>query len=317
MRVIFIVGPTGVGKSDLAFKWAESVKGHIINADSVQCFQSLSIGSSKPSKQLQTEVPHHLFDIVKDGGEVTAGDFRRLALETLKYLYNKKIPYVFVVGGSGFYLQALLKGMHPLPTVSIEERNSVIKSFKEYGLDALYKELRDKDPVYANKVHHKDVYRILRAIEILRRQPQTITEMIKSFQPCFFPYPKIMIGLRCDRSQLRERIQARTCQMLKIGLIDEVQALVQKGLKDWPIMKSVGYKQVMLFLEGQIKRENLLEEIVCATMKLAKKQMTWFKNKYDPYWIDVGDVSQYHDVNKVWQIGSQIMDDNEYEGLSK
>ena len=306
MKVIFIVGPTGTGKSNLALKWAKSVKGQILNADSVQCFQSLNIGANKPSKQLQAEVPHHLFDVIKEGEIFTAGDFRRLALRKLKTLSDQKVSYVFVVGGSGFYLQALLKGMHPLPTVSREERNNVIKSLKDHDLDFLYKELKDKDPIYAQKVHHKDVYRILRGVEILRTQPQTITQMRQKFQPCFFPYSKIMIGLKCDRSQLKQKIQARTYQMLKLGLIDEVQKLIQKGLKDWPVMRSVGYKQVMLFLDGQIKKEDLLEEIVCATMKLAKKQMTWFKNKYVLYWIDVAEVDQHKDVNKLWKLGSQI-----------
>ena len=317
MKVIFIVGPTGTGKSDLAFRWAKSVDGHIINSDSVQFFQSLNIGSNKPSKKIRVKVPHHLFDIVQEGKEFTAGDFRRLAVKALKDLSEKNVSYVFVVGGSGFYLQALLKGMPPLPTVLEEERKKVIKSFKEYGLDSLYKELKNRDPDYANKVDHRDSYRILRAIEILRTQSQTITQMMKNFQPCFFSYPKIMIGLRCDRKKLKQRIQERTDHMLKLGLIEEVQELLQKGLKDWPVMKSVGYKQVILFLEEQIKREDLLEEIVCATMKLAKKQMTWFRNKYTPYWIDVDDIEHYHDVNKIWQIGNQRIGDKKYENFSK
>ena len=302
MRVVFVVGPTGIGKSDLAFRWAKSVNGHIMNADSVQCFQSLNIGSNKPSRKLQAEISHHLFDIVKEGEEFTAGDFRRLALKTLKDLSDQKVSYAFIVGGSGFYLQALLKGMPPLPTVSIEERKKVIKSFKEYGLDVLYKELKDKDPAYADKVHHKDVYRILRAIEILRSQKQTITQMMKTFQPHLFPYPNIMIGLKSDRNLLRQKIRERTLQMLEMGLIDETRRLLQKGLKNWPVMKSVGYKQVALFLEGQIKEEDLLEEIVRVTMKLAKKQMTWFKNKYTPYWIDVEEIHQYQDINKTWEL---------------
>ena len=311
MRVVFVVGPTGIGKSELAFRWAKSIDGHIINADSVQCFQSLNIGSNKPSKRLQEKVPHHLFDVVEEEGEFTAGDFRRTALRKLKEISDQEVPYAFVVGGSGFYLQALLKGMPQLPIASMEERKKVIKNFEEYGLNVLYEELKNRDPAYAGKVHHKDVYRILRAIEILRTQPQTITQTMKNFQPCFFPYPNIMIGLRCDRKQLRERVYVRTCQMLELGLIDEVQVLVQKGLKDWPVLKSVGYKQVMLFLEGQIKREDLLEEIVFATMKLAKKQMTWFKNKYAPYWIDVNNVSQYYDISKVWELTNQIIDNKE------
>ncbi len=317
MRTIFIVGPTGVGKSDLAFKWAKSVGGHILNADSVQCFQSLNIGSNKPSKKLQAEIPHHLFDIVKEGGEFTAGDFRRSALRTLKHLCDRKVSYVFIVGGSGFYLQALLKGMPSLPTVSIEERNNVIKSFKKDGLDCLYKELRDKDIAYAERVHHRDVHRVLRAIEILRTQSQTITQMLKGFQPCLFPYPKVVIGLKCNKNQLRQKIHKRTCQMLEIGLIDEVQELVQKGLKDWPMMKSVGYKQVMHFLEEKIKKEDMVDEIVCATMRLAKKQMTWFRNKYTPYWIDVDNIGQYHDVHKTWQIGSKVIDNKKYEDIKR
>ena len=317
MRVIFIVGCTGVGKSDLAFKWARSVDGHIINADSVQCFRSVNIGSNKPSPKLQAEVPHHLFNIVEEGKEFTAGDFRRSAFKTLKGLSDQKVSYVFIVGGSGFYLQALLKGMPSLPTVSIEERKKVIRNFEEYGLDALYKELKDRDPDYADKVHCRDMYRILRAIEILRTQRQTITDIMAKFQPCLFPYPKIIVGLKCDRGRLRQRIQERTSYMLKLGLVDEVRNLLQRDLKEWPVIKSVGYKQVVLFLEGKMKREDLLEEIVCATMQLAKKQMTWFRNKYNPYWIDIGDVEHYHNVNKVWQLGIQRVSDKKHEDLSR
>ena len=294
MKVIFIVGPTGAGKSYLAFKWAKSVHGQILNADSVQCFKSLHIGANKPSKQLQAEVPHHLFGIVQEGNNFTAGDFRRSALCKLKELSDQKIPYVFVVGGSGFYLQALLKGMQHFPKSSLEKRSHIIKDMENYGLDFLYKELQDKDPLYAKKVHYRDKYRILRGVEILRMQPQTITQIQQQFQSNVFPYPKALIGLKCDRGELRRSIQIRTCQMLELGFIEEVRELLQRGLRDWPALKSVGYKQVVMFLEGQIKKENLLEEIVQATMRLAKKQMTWFRNKYSIYWIDKKEVNQCH-----------------------
>lgn len=292
MQVIFIVGPTGTGKSLLAIKWAKAVHGQILNADSVQCFKSLHIGANKPSKQLQAEVPHHLFDIVQEGKSFTAGDFRRAALYKLKELSDQKNSYAFVVGGSGFYLQALLKGMHPFPKVSLENRDRVVKDMSHYGLDFLYKELQTKDPLYAQKIHRKDKYRILRGVEILRTQPQTITQMQQKFQLYTFPYPKALIGLKCDRNELKRNIQIRTCQMLQLGLIEEVRVLLQKGLKDWPALKSVGYKQVVMFLEGQIKKEDLLEEIVQATMRLAKKQMTWFRNKYSVYWIDKRQANQ-------------------------
>ncbi len=288
MRVIFIVGPTGVGKSDFATHWAKSVNGHILNADSVQCFKSLNIGANKPSSLLQAEVPHHLFDIVEEGQSFTAGDFRRTALKQLKKLTIQKVSHVFVVGGSGFYLQALLKGMPQFPKASTQERQNIMKDLKTYGLNFLYQELQSKDPLYAKKVHPQDHYRIVRGVEILRIQPKTITQIESAFQPDVFPYPKTLIGLKCERKQLKKNLQIRTNQMLQAGLIEEVEALLKKGLRDWPVLQSVGYKQVIELLEGRMKQEELIEGILRASMKLAKKQMTWFRNKYsDIHWISL------------------------------
>ena len=286
MKVVFIVGPTGSGKSDLAMKWAKASTGHIVNADSVQFFKSLNIGANKPSPKAQAEVPHHLFSIVKEGQHFTAGDFRRIALQTLTQLAKQNCPYVFVVGGSGFYIQALIKGMPSLPKVSKEIRNSVIQELKTYGLDSLYKQIKWRDPAYAKKIHPQDTHRIIRGVEILRRQPQTITEMMEKFEDQPFPYPKALIGLKCDRTQLKNKIQKRTANMLASGLIEEVHHLIERGLKDWRPLQSVGYKQVVGFLDGQIKKEHLFDEIVQANMRLAKKQMTWFKNKYIIHWIE-------------------------------
>lgn len=299
MKVIFVVGPTGSGKSDLAVNWAKAVQGHILNADSVQFFQSLHIGANKPSEQVQIQVPHHLLDIVKEGDHFTAGDFRRVALEKLAILNQQQVPYVFIVGGSGFYLQALLKGMYPIPKSSTQGRHDVVNDLKAYGLGFLYGQLQAKDPLYAKKIHPKDTHRILRSLEILRKQSQTLTEVMDSFQPQSFPYPQKMVGLKCDRRALKVKLQERTDRMLKAGFIEEVQNLRQKGLKDWSPLTSVGYKQVMDFLDGRIEKKCLFQAIVQANMRLAKKQMTWFKNKCEIIWIEAdqfNEVSFFHKV---------------------
>jgi len=283
--VIFVVGPTGVGKSGFALEAAKAVNGVILNCDSVQTYKDLDIGTAKPSKEEQSQVPHFLFDAVQPGEVLTAGDFRRLALPVLAAQIPKH-P-VFAVGGSGFYIQALDKGMFEIEKVESEKEAAIRKQLEERPLKDLYQELEKVDPESADDLNPNDSYRIQRALIIFHGLGRKLSELKKEFQPQKLPYPVIKIGFTMERKKLRERIELRAKQMLEAGLIEEVKALVEKGYKDWPLLQSVGYKQVLQYFDGELSESELSSEITLRTVQLSKRQMTWFQRDKEIQWFDL------------------------------
>jgi tRNA dimethylallyltransferase len=294
-HLLFVVGPTASGKSDLAVAIAErsakvGVKcPEIINCDSVQFFAGVNIGAAKPGPELLMRAPHHLVGHVPVGARYTAGDFRRDALQVITCGGT-----FLAVGGSGFYVQALEKGMYEVPEVPLGIRNRLeAEAQTPDGLKSLYEEFSLRDPFAARKVAYADRYRILRALEILRAHPNgSLTEIRERFaveQPPR-PFTVHKVGVFCSRERLRERIELRTRQMLERGLIDEVTRLRTEihalGLSGWAPLRSVGYQEVQNFLDGVLERERLEEAIVTSTMQLAKRQMTWFKREPGIRWFD-------------------------------
>lgn len=279
MRLFFVLGPTASGKSAYALQLAQDLKGAIVNCDSLQVYKSLDIGTAKPSLEERSICPHFLFDRVDEGGKLTAGEYRRLALEVIEAQLPKQ-PLVFV-GGSGFYVKALTHGMFPVSEVTPEVQEKVQALMKARGLSGAYKELVQRDPEYAAQISSNDSYRVERALGLVLTHGKTRQaiedEFKKQKESQRLPYAYKKIGLFPDRSVLRQRIQERTLKMLERGWVEEVKGLRERGWKSWPPMQSVGYKEVQAYLDGQLPRESLVEEIVKSTMRLAKRQMTWFK----------------------------------------
>lgn len=295
---IFIVGPTAVGKSEFARRAASyptDQKGEVVNADSLQLYKGLEIGTAKPSVEEMKSLPHHLFSIVDLGGQFTASDYRREALS----LFKKREPaHLFFVGGSGFYLRALEGGMYEAPP--IPER--IQKELVGENLSSLYRELRDRDPETAQKIKSQDRYRILRALGVIRASGRTLTEIRNEFTQQELPALLTKIGLTMDRSLLRKRVAQRAEQMLEGGLIEETQDLMAQGYGNWPPLNSVGYKECQKFLkEGRGTRSELLESMITSTMQLAKRQMTWFKKDPGVRWYERGE-SESWDKPLEWVI---------------
>lgn len=281
--LVFIVGPTASGKSALALRAAQEFKGVILNADSVQTYQRLNVGAAKPTAAEQRLVPHKLFDVLRPGEVLTAGDYRKMALQVLE----KELAQhpVFAVGGSGFYIQALERGMFEVEKSSPEIEAQVRQDLAERGLPKMYDELKKRDPEYAEKVSSQDTYRILRALVIIRERNISVSELRKQFKPISLPYHTLKMALHCPRDILKRRIELRTSQMLKDGLLDEVKALVIDGYSDWPPLTSVGYWQCLKFLKGELDLNELAPQISEKTMQLAKKQMTWFRRDKSLKWF--------------------------------
>jgi tRNA dimethylallyltransferase len=279
----FIVGPTACGKSQLALELAQKNKGAIVNADSVQVYKHLNIGSAKPTLNEQALVPHFLYDLVEPSQVFTAGNYRRAAMEIID-TYADKMPLYFV-GGSGFYIQALEKGMYEVepPTPEIV---ALLDDWEKQG--TLYQELHVRDPKTAGRLPEGDLYRIRRALEITLTTGRPFSDVDSQFKSQTSELLKRFdikkIGIMIDRAQLRQRVEERTRKMLQAGLLDEVKDLLARGYGDSRALQSVGYKECLAYLAGQQNPEELFQNIVTSTMQLAKKQMTWFRRDIAIQW---------------------------------
>lgn len=283
--VIFVVGSTASGKSDWALRLAQKYNGVIVNCDSVQIYKKLDIGSAKPSVEERSLLPHYLFDYVSPPQEMTAGVYSTDFFKCLDDI-PEGTP-TFVVGGTGFYFMAIEKGMYPVVPVPSEIQKQVATEMLEPGgPERLHSELKAKDPVYGAKIFPADHYRIGRAIELIRSQGKSVTEIQGEFsqKQSKFPYPLLKVGPQWEREILRQRIALRTQKMLDAGLLDEVKGLLDEGLKTWAPMSSVGYRESVSYLEGQLDKKDLFEEIAKNTRQLAKRQRTWFQRDTDIHW---------------------------------
>lgn len=289
MKVIFVVGPTASGKSSLAIGLAKKFHGAIVNCDSIQLYQKVDIGSAKPTHAEMKEVPHFLFDFVAPPDEITAGEYSRLFFAKLKELEGK-FDTVFVVGGTGFYFQAIEKGMFPIGATDEKIKAQVLDEMNEVGgPQRLYYELSQRDPLKAEKISPNDHYRLGRAIEMIRAHGKSVTEIEEEFRKfqAPFPYPLLKIGIRIDREILRRRVQQRTQEMLEAGWLEEVEDLLNQNLGAWAPLSSVGYREIIQFLGEKSDKnlKNLEDQIVQSTMRLAKKQRTWFARDNDIHWL--------------------------------
>ncbi len=283
-QITFVIGPTASGKSSWALSEALSTGGAIVNADSVQVYSHLHIGAAKPSAEDLKKVPHYLYGIASPIERFTAGDYRRAALDIIEKKINTQ-P-LFFVGGSGFYIQALEKGMFDVAPISLEILNRV----EEMKLqNRLFEELKSRDMAAATKIGRTDPYRLQRALELVISEGRPLQQIKAEFEaknePLKSKYKIRKIGIRLDREILRKRVVVRTEAMIKQGLIEEVESLIKLRFQDTKALRSVGYKEVLAFLSGQLKRDQLLGEIVTSTMQLAKRQMTWFKRDREIEWL--------------------------------
>ena len=287
MNYVFILGATATGKSTFAFQEACKRKAPILNCDSMQVYKGMAIGSAQPKEEQKKTIDHHLYNFVGIGTSFTVGDYLR---KTKTILEQIKSPLVFFVGGSGFFVQALQKGLWPAPKTSLELRQTLEKRAQEEGLEKLYLELSKKDPVYSQKIHPKDSYRIQRALAIMETEKRSITDIKKNFEQ---KYSKLLHGkiikiglLTPSKEVYKKKVIQRIESMMASGLIEETKNLLKhSGTNGWPPLKSIGYKEVIDFLEGRLKKEDLVECILQHTLKLAKKQKTWFQKDPDIHWF--------------------------------
>ena len=270
---ISIIGPTASGKSKLAMDLALEFNAEIVNCDSVQIYKGFCIGAAKASLEEQEKVKHHLLDVLNWNQDFDAAMFAKQAQEIIGDIaFRKKLP--IVVGGSGLYLRSLWgEAFHDIPSDA-----GLKQELNKRDHLSLYQELERKDPQRAAQIHPNDKFRCVRALEINTLTGQTVAEFLKhTTSPAKFP-PALVIMMQPERERLKVKIHQRVIQMLKAGLVSEVKDLLHLGCpKHVKPMQSIGYKQVVDFLDGKIKEEDLVQKISWATSQYAKRQFVWYK----------------------------------------
>ena len=284
-KLVIILGPTAVGKSEVAMKLAVVIGAEIINADSQQVYRYMNVGTGKPSRADRERVAHHLIDVVDPDEEFNVAIFRRLALETIDHIHARG-KNVVVCGGTGLYLKALTRGLFVGPEQDPEVRGELAREIQEKGLGALYQRLTEVDPAAHSRIHPNDRQRIIRALEVyqLTGKPMSLWQREHDFGD--EPFDTLKIGLQRERADLYGLINRRCERMIEEGLLDEVRELAAKGYSlDLKPLQSVGYRQMGLVLQGMLKMDQAVEEMRLETRHLAKRQLTWFRGDHEIRWL--------------------------------
>ncbi len=289
-RIVVITGPTGAGKTAVALQLAREFNAGIISADSMQVYRYLDIGTAKPSREEQQQVPHHLIDCVNPDEWFNAARFREEADLAIHRLHGQGRT-VFVVGGTGLYIRVLLGGLLPGPGPDETLRGNYKELMTLHGKDYLYEELRIRDPAAALTIDPNDAVRIIRALEYFAATGRSITEAQgrHGFQDIRYEFLKI--GIFSDRDSLFESIDGRAAAMITAGLVEETRELLAKGYReDLKPMQSLGYKHIFNYLKGICSLEEAQASMARDTRKYAKRQMTWFRAEKDIHWMSPDDM---------------------------
>jgi tRNA dimethylallyltransferase len=284
--MIAIVGPTAVGKSELALQLAQYFPIEIISADSRQVYRYMDIGTNKPTAAERASVPHHLIDVVEPDEDFSLATYHQLAIEALKVIQQKgKLP--LLVGGSGLYVWSLVEGWK-IPQVPPDQkrRRQLEARAGQEGSQNLYQELQDIDPIAAAKINPGNTRRIIRALEIYNAIGQPPSRLQQREAPDF---PILLIGLTRERSELYGRIDWRVDKMIQMGLVEEVEQLMKKGYSlTLPSMSGIGYKQIGQFLRGEMTLPQAIDKIKYETHRLARNQYAWFRlSDSRIHWFDI------------------------------
>ncbi|EKO3906392.1 tRNA (adenosine(37)-N6)-dimethylallyltransferase MiaA [Vibrio fluvialis] len=290
---LFLMGPTASGKTDLAIRLRQKFPVEIISVDSALIYKGMDIGTAKPDQDELALAPHRLIDILDPSEAYSAADFRRDALREMQAIVDQgKIP--LLVGGTMLYYKALLEGLSPLPAADPEIRQQIEQEAQQLGWTALHEQLRQIDPISAERIHPNDPQRLSRALEVYRISGKTLTELTQTKGEALpFRVKQFAIAPK-ERAELHRRIELRFEKMVEAGFEDEVKALyARKDLHpDLPSIRCVGYRQMWDYLDGNCTLDEAIFRGICATRQLAKRQITWLRSWDDLTWLDSENVEQ-------------------------
>lgn len=291
--VLALVGPTGVGKTETAIRISQQIPSEIVSMDSMQIYRGMDIGTAKPTQSELAAVPHHMIDIADPDELFTVSRYREMAIEVIEDIHARgKMP--MLVGGTGLYLQAIStemklgeKGADP----ALRQELHRIATEPD-GPKKLHERLAQVDPQTAEKLHPNDIRRVIRALEIYESSGKTKSEQTVEDPYESGPYRVLVYGLSLPREQMYAKINARVDEMMRLGLVDEVKALLARGIetrKEGGAMQAIGYKEIVSALRGEITMERAVDLIKQGSRRYAKRQWTWFRHDPRTVWFDWSD----------------------------
>lgn len=298
MKIITIVGPTAVGKTDLSIKIARRISGEIISADSRQIYKYLEIGTAKPSSEQRRQAVFHLIDFVHPNDDYSCGQFARDAELKIKEIKStNRIP--IICGGTGLYIKALFHPLHTLPISNPEIKKKLQASLKKNGVEHLYEQLVLVDPEWAGQIMPRDKQRIIRGLEVYEMTGKPLSAVLKTKkkESRFTPY---YIGLNLPRAELYQNINQRFERMIQQGLVNEVDLLLKKGFNpDSNALRTIGYKEIIHYFNNKHTLEKAIQKAKQRTRNFAKRQVTWFSRIPTLKWFHPKDPAIMESIIKV------------------
>ncbi|MFV9509759.1 tRNA (adenosine(37)-N6)-dimethylallyltransferase MiaA [Tepidibacillus sp. LV47] len=286
-KLLVIVGPTAVGKTELSIEIAIRFQGEIISGDSMQVYKGMDIGTAKIRPEEMKGIPHYFIDEYEPDYFFTVAEFQQRAIQKITEI-NQRGHLPIIVGGTGLYIKSVTHHYRfSKDSMNKTYRHQLQEWLKIHGKEALHKRLEEVDPESAKKLHVNDTKRVIRALEVYHTTGKTMSEILKE-QQIQTPYHLLMIGLTMDRKKLYDRINRRVDLMVQQGLVEEVQRLLKKGYDETlNSMQGIGYKEIILYLKGKVTLEEAIEMIKQATRRFAKRQLSWFRNMPGIHWFDL------------------------------
>ena len=283
--MLLIVGPTGVGKTEVALALADRLDAEIVSADSMQVYRYMDIGTAKPTPAQRRQCPHHLLDVADPDEEFNVALFRETALKAVEDVWSRG-RNVLVAGGTGLYVKALTRGLFAGPPRDAALRAELARVISEHGVGYLFDRLKRVDPQAAERIHPRDRVRIVRALEVFHGTGRPLSQWQREHGFGDRPFEVLGVGLERPRPELYELIDRRCEGMMAEGLLDESQSLLDRGYAPGlRSMQGVGYRQAVQCLMGGMSRAEALSSMQQATRRLAKRQLTWFRAQPSLRWV--------------------------------
>ncbi|MEW6079261.1 MAG: tRNA (adenosine(37)-N6)-dimethylallyltransferase MiaA [Thermodesulfobacteriota bacterium] len=310
--VIVLCGPTGVGKTAYAIELARAFGGQIVGADSMQIYRHMDIGTAKPTVQERQQVPHFMIDIVDPDEEFSAGQYGRMAGEVLAGMHKAGI-LPFLVGGTGLYIKACLRGLFREGPADGRVLNELKDEAAEKGAAAMYERLRSCDPESAERINPNDVFRIVRALELFAVTGRPASEHIRSHGFSEQRYNALKICLYPEREEMYQAIDTRVDAMLAAGFAEEVKGLLDRGYgPELKSMQSIGYRHMVAYLLGKTSRQEMVETMKRDTRRYAKRQLTWFRGDSEVVWV-----RKEEGLDRMFGLVKAFIDDTKGEEFSR
>ena len=299
--VVVVLGPTASGKTSLGIEIAEKFGGEIVSADSMQIYENMDIATAKPSDDELARVKHHLIGFVPMGADFSVAKYKEKAIAAIDDIISRgKLPVV--VGGTGFYIDTLIKNTEFFDYENTDIREKLEKRCEQEGIEVLFDELRNIDPQTAERLHINDTKRIIRALEVYHLTGKTITQQAEMSHLNESKYNWCLIGLRAqDRQYLYDRINRRVDIMLEEGLLSEAETFFASEISK-TAAQAIGYKELKPYIDGLISLEDAVEKLKMETRRYAKRQLTWFRRNPDINWLDIDLYSADELINKACSI---------------